>query len=103
MASASIFPFSINEKSNDRVKLVPFIPQKHGDTFFKLSSPHPEIYSHMPLGPWDSATDFKEEFTDGPPGGILSFPNPESFAFAIVDKTRAPSPEDPQKVNWPAQ
>lgn len=96
MATASIFPFSIHGISNDRVKLIPFDPERHGDTFFGLSSPYPEIYSHMPMGPWGSATDFKKEFTDGPSNSIISFSNPESFAFAIIDKTRAPSPEDPE-------
>lgn len=96
MATGSIFPFSINGISNDRIKLIPFDPERHGDTFFNLSSPYPEIYSHMPVGPWDSANDFKREFTEGPSNGIISFSNPESFTFAIIDKTRAPSPEDPE-------
>jgi RimJ/RimL family protein N-acetyltransferase len=94
--TTSTFPFSIKEKSNDTTKLIPFNPYKHGDTFFKLSSPHPEIYSHMPVGPFNSATDFKREFLESPSTSILSFSNPESLAFAIIDKTRAPSAEDPE-------
>ncbi|KAJ5662498.1 Acyl-CoA N-acyltransferase [Penicillium maclennaniae] len=48
----------------------------------------------MPVGPFDSAIAFKEAFLEGPSTSILSFSNPESLAFAIIDKTRAPSPED---------
>lgn len=94
--TTSLFPFSISEKSNDCLKLIPFNPDKHGDRFFDLSSPHPSIYSHIPIDAIDSAVAFKKVFLEGPPTGILSFSNPESFSFAIIDKTRAPSPEDPE-------
>lgn len=95
MTRSSVFPIPIHPVSNDRVKLIPLDPDKHSNAFFRLSSPHPELYSHMPMGPWESADAFKSEFYEGPPHSILSFANPESFAFAIIDKTRTPSPEDP--------
>lgn len=92
----SIFPFPIREISNTRIKLVPFNPEKHINTFFNLSSPNPEIYSHMPPGPFTSAASLSSEFTSDTPNSILSFSNPESFAFAIIDKTRPASAEDPE-------
>jgi RimJ/RimL family protein N-acetyltransferase len=96
MAPSSIFHFPIHGISNDRVKLVPFNPEQHCETFFRLSSPHPEIYAHMPLLPPSSLSDLKDRFYDKSPGNILSFSNPESFAFAVIDKTRPSSAEDPE-------
>ncbi|KAJ5164557.1 Acyl-CoA N-acyltransferase [Penicillium coprophilum] len=94
MASISVFPFHVEGASNERVKLIPFNPEQHCETFFRLSSPHPEIYAHMPMCPPASATELKSLFYSDSPSHILSFSNPESFAFAIIDKTRPPSPED---------
>lgn len=48
----------------------------------------------MPPGPFTTASQLEAEFTSESPTSILSFSNPESFAFAIIDKTRPPSPED---------
>ncbi|KAJ5466982.1 hypothetical protein N7475_004734 [Penicillium sp. IBT 31633x] len=96
MATPSVFPFSIGEASNDRVKLIPFSPDQHCDTFFRLSSPHPEIYAHMPLSPPTSAAELKSVFYNDSTTHVLSFANPGSFAFAVIDKTRPPSPEDPE-------
>ncbi|KAJ5317146.1 hypothetical protein PENANT_c029G07238 [Penicillium antarcticum] len=94
MASSSNFHFPIHGVSNDRLKLVPFNPEQHCETFFRLSSPHPEIYSHMPMLPPRSAAELKARFYDNSPGNILSFANPESFAFAIIDKTRPAAVDD---------
>ncbi|KAJ5776099.1 uncharacterized protein N7511_001110 [Penicillium nucicola] len=96
MAASSTFHFPIQGISNDRLKLVPFNPEKHCETFFHLSSPHPEIYAHMPMSPPSSAAELKLRFYDNSPGNILSFSNPDSFAFAIIDKTRPASAEDPE-------
>lgn len=94
MANSSVFPFAIPEVSNERVKLVAFDPERHCDTFFRLSSSHPEIYAHMPMVPPSSANEFKSRFYSDSTSHILSFSNPQSFAFAIIDKTRPPSAED---------
>lgn len=94
--AVSNFPFTVPEASNERLKLVPFDPNKHCDTFFRLSSPHPEIYAHMPMIPPSSAAELKSWFHNESSTHILSFANPQSFAFAIIDKTRPPSPEDPE-------
>ncbi|KAJ5129336.1 uncharacterized protein N7515_005375 [Penicillium bovifimosum] len=96
MATSQVFPFSVGDASNDRVKLVPLNPDKHCDTFYRLSSPHPEIYSYMPLLPPASAAEFKSWFHNDSTTHILSFANPETFSFAIIDKTRPASPEDPE-------
>ncbi|CAI7656826.1 unnamed protein product [Penicillium viridicatum] len=95
MASFSVFPFHIGDASNERVKLIPFNPEKHCETFFHISSAHPEIYTHFPILPPASATELKSRFHSNSTTHILSFANPESFAFAIIDKTQPPSPEDP--------
>lgn len=92
----SIFPFPIREISNSRIKLIPFNPDQHINTFFNLSSPHPEIYAHMPPGPFTTAASLQSEFHTPSTTNILSLSNPESFAFAIIDKTRPPSQEDPE-------
>ncbi|KAJ5322893.1 hypothetical protein N7452_011182 [Penicillium brevicompactum] len=96
MSNHSNFPFAIPEASNERTKLVAFDPSKHCDTFFRLSSPHPEIYAHMPMLPPSSAAELKARFHSDSTTHILSFANPQSFAFAIIDKTRPPSAEDPE-------
>ncbi|KXG47963.1 Acyl-CoA N-acyltransferase [Penicillium griseofulvum] len=94
MASVSVFPFHVGETSNERVKLIPFNPEQHCETFFRLSTP--EVYTHMPMTSPASAAEFKSLFYSNSTSHILSFSNPESFAFAIIDKTRPPSPEDPE-------
>lgn len=96
MASSSSFHFPIDAVSNDRVKLTPLDPEGHLDKFFRLSVTNPEIYSHMPIGPFESLAELKAQFLNHSTSHILSFSNPESFAFAIIDKTRPASPEDPE-------
>jgi RimJ/RimL family protein N-acetyltransferase len=96
MAQSSIFLFPIREISNDRLKLIPFNPDNHTNTFFRLSSSQPELYTHMPMGPWDSEEALKAEFHSQSQTQLLSFSNPTSFAFAIIDKTRPPSSDDPE-------
>ncbi|KAJ5772944.1 Acyl-CoA N-acyltransferase [Penicillium paradoxum] len=97
MATVSVFPFSVREVSNERVKLIPFNPDQHCETFFRLSSPpNPDIYTHIPLSPPSSAAELKSLFYSNSTNHVLSFANPESFSFAIIDKTRPPSAEDPE-------
>ena len=94
MAQPSVFPFPIRMVSNSYVKLVPFEPTRHSATFFRLAASHPELFAHMPMGPWNSEEEFKAEFYQSPINHILSVSNPESFVFAVIDKTRQPSMDD---------
>ncbi|KAH8756402.1 acyl-CoA N-acyltransferase [Diaporthe sp. PMI_573] len=95
MAESSVFHFPIDTPiANDRVKLVPFDLDLHGADFIAQSADHPELYANMPFVPFSTVSELKEAFTK--PDGILSLSNPESTAFAIIDKTRGRSPEDPE-------
>jgi RimJ/RimL family protein N-acetyltransferase len=94
MATVSVFPFAVPEASNERVKLVAFDPNRHCEAFFRLSSPHPETYAHMPMVAPSSAEEFKSWFYSDSTSHILSFSNPQSLSFAVIDKTRPPSTED---------
>ncbi|EKV13168.1 Acetyltransferase [Penicillium digitatum] len=96
MVPVSVFPFRVGEISNKRVKLIPFNPDQHCEAFFRISSLDPEIYQHLPILPPASAIELKSRFHSNSTSDILSFSNPESFAFAIIDKTRPPSAEDPE-------
>lgn len=96
MAPSSVFHFPIRTLSNERVKLVPFDPEHHVETFFRLSEPHPELYAHMSHGPFPSAAKLKAEFYERGNKHPISFTNTDTFAFAIIDKTRPPSADDPE-------
>lgn len=103
------FCFPIRELSNDLVKLTPFIvrssllcrvtrtpsnlirnlayhlqPAIHADTFFALSYPHPELYTHLPFGPFPSAANFVDQLIEG-----RIQRDPALILFAVIDKTRA--------------
>lgn len=93
MTTKSVFYFPIPTSiSNDRLKLVPFDPDLHSTAFVAQSTDRPELFAHMPLRPFLSASDLKMAFSGAE--SILSFSNPALFVFAIIDKTRPPSPED---------
>lgn len=92
MSKISSFCFPVREISNDRVKLIPFNPDHHGEPFFRHLAP--EVFANMSIGPWDTVSDLKAAFYESHDRHILSFDNPESFAFAIIDKTRPPSLAD---------
>ncbi|KAJ4002742.1 hypothetical protein NW752_009394 [Fusarium irregulare] len=93
--SRSILSSQIRVISNAYVKLVPLDLEYHLPTFFRLSQLCPELYAHTPWGPWNSVAELRAEFLDTEPTHDLSFTNPESFAFAIIDKTRRASDADP--------
>lgn len=94
MPPTSIFPFPTHDISNDRIKLTPFNPDHHGPTFIHHAAVAPEIFSHITIDPWNSLADLKAAFYASHDRHILSFANPESFAYAIIDKTRPPSSDD---------
>jgi RimJ/RimL family protein N-acetyltransferase len=61
---------------------------RHAQTFVDKSVSHPELYAHMPLGPFSSASDFTE-FLDK-----LAQWYAGCITFAIIDRTKPPSAED---------
>jgi RimJ/RimL family protein N-acetyltransferase len=64
---------------------------KHADALVKATLPAPQLYAHMPSGPYTSADHFTSEFLDG-----RSHPDPGFATLAVIDKTKPPSPEDPE-------
>ncbi|KIJ66383.1 hypothetical protein HYDPIDRAFT_86222 [Hydnomerulius pinastri MD-312] len=85
------FCFPVKELENDRVKLVPFIADLHAEIFYKGIAPHPELFNYMPgtFGPWTSATQFTTSFVEP------LYRDPSRCLFAIIDKTRTPTPGAP--------
>ncbi|KAK1831418.1 putative acetyltransferase [Podospora conica] len=81
------FPVRPDLLANDRLKLVPMTPTRHASAFFRASSPHPDIYAHMPTGPFATESEFIN-FLDEKRS------DPTVLILAIIDKTRPPSPED---------
>ncbi|KAF8891792.1 acyl-CoA N-acyltransferase [Infundibulicybe gibba] len=67
---------------NDRVKLVPFIAEKHAPPFFEATLPHPDVYTHLPYGPYTSCHDLTASFIEG-----VIHSNDGRLLFAIYDKT----------------
>lgn len=94
MPKTSTFPFPTHDISNDRIKLTPFNPDHHGPTFIHHASAAPELFSHMSINPWNSLSDLRSAFYDSHDRHILSYANPGSFAYAIIDKTKPASPDD---------
>ncbi|KAK4202608.1 putative acetyltransferase [Triangularia verruculosa] len=89
MSQPHNFCFPIRTLSNDRVKLVPLSVEKHASSLVNQLIAHPELYAHMPLGPYTSTSDFVSSYLEK-----TSFPNPGYFTFAVIDLTRPASPED---------
>ncbi|VBB77975.1 Putative acetyltransferase [Podospora comata] len=89
MSQPHNFCFPIRTLSNDRVKLVPFSASTHAPSFTSHIITHPSLYAHMPLGPYTSTSEFITQFLE-----TTSFPQQGYFTFAVIDKTRPPSPED---------
>lgn len=102
-----LFPFRV--LANEKVKLLPFDvcarqpcglwwrattadtsqAQRHAEVYFSQTAARPDLYAHMPTGPFDT----KEEFVKGFLHGV-SGQNPEWLTLAVIDKTRAPSSAD---------
>ncbi|KKY33778.1 putative gnat family [Diaporthe ampelina] len=95
MAEPTVFYFPINTPiANDRVKLIPFDVDLHGAAFIAQSADHPELYANMSFIPFSTVSELKASFTG--PDTLLSLSNPAHTTFAIIDKTRERSPEDPE-------
>lgn len=94
MATTSVFHFPIRTPiANAKVKLVPFDPARHSAAFVAQTRDRPDLFSHMPPGPFGTAEELRAEFTTNAASAVYHA-NPAVFAFAIVDKTRPASPED---------
>lgn len=95
MADAqSVFHLPIHTPiASPKVKLIPFAPTIHSAAFIAQTVDRPDLFAHVPSGPF-TLEQLNAEFTLQA-DSILSFANPNVFAFAIIDKTRPPSAEDP--------
>ncbi|KAF3167129.1 hypothetical protein TWF225_012054 [Orbilia oligospora] len=78
-------PAALKEISNDRIKLTPFSSTRHAAEFVAVANQHPDVWSHGPFGPFDSAQSFISDF-------IESFirPNTGIMLYAVIDKTQSP-------------
>ncbi|KIJ66374.1 hypothetical protein HYDPIDRAFT_174488 [Hydnomerulius pinastri MD-312] len=83
------FCFPVRELESERVKLILFVPNLHSELFYKGTAPHPELFNYMPFGPWSSASDFTKNLVEP----VQRDTN--RVLFAIIDKTRTPSPGAP--------
>lgn len=79
--------------SNNRIKLVPWETDLHGATFIAETRNRPEIFSHTLLGPFPTVQSFRTSFEE-PASPLNWLESPEHFFFAVIDKTKPPSPED---------
>ncbi|KAG6372490.1 acyl-CoA N-acyltransferase [Boletus reticuloceps] len=68
-------------------------PAQHADLFFQGSSSHPELYQHLPPGPFPSVTNFTEDYIH-----THIQPDTGDILYAIIDKTRTPRMNDGTNV-----
>jgi len=61
----------------------------HSSAFFTASSAHPELWAHMPTGPFGTEHDFNTKFLQ-----TVVHPDPGMVLFAIIDKTKPSSAAD---------
>ncbi|KAK7740467.1 hypothetical protein SLS53_005309 [Cytospora paraplurivora] len=95
MSTASVFHFTLRTPiSNGRLKLIPFNTDLHSTAFVAQSVDHPELWAHMPSNLFPTVKELNAAFLDPGSSSRFSYSNPENFTFAIIDKTRPPSPED---------
>ncbi|OAX31256.1 acyl-CoA N-acyltransferase, partial [Rhizopogon vinicolor AM-OR11-026] len=83
------FCFPVRELSNERVKVTPFRTSIHSSPFFAASSAHPELWAHMPSGPFETEQEFNAKFVQA-----IFHPDPGMVLFAIIDKTKSPTAAD---------
>lgn len=78
---------------NERIKLIPWETDLHAATLVTETRDHAEVFSYMIGGPYLTVNSFRADFEK--PESLVSFStNPEHFMFAIIDKTKPPSPDD---------
>lgn len=83
------FCFPVQELSNERIKMTPFKASIHSSPLCSIISAHPELWAHMPTGPFQTVQDFNTNFLD-----TLVHHDPGMVSFAIIDKTKPPSAAD---------
>lgn len=83
------FCFPVRELSNERVKMTPFEASIHSSPFVSAVSALPELWAHMPTGPFQTVQDFDTNFLEA-----VVHRDPGMVLFAIIDKTKPPSAVD---------
>ncbi|KAJ8589693.1 acetyltransferase [Rhizopogon salebrosus TDB-379] len=83
------FCFPVRELSNERLKLTPFRASIHSSPFFAASSAYPELWAHVPIGPFETEQEFNTDFLR-----TIDHPDPGMMFFAIIDKTKPSSAAD---------
>ncbi|KAK5654218.1 hypothetical protein OQA88_7393 [Cercophora sp. LCS_1] len=88
MAEDYNFPFPARVLEDNHIKLIPFDASIHAQTAHELTSTDPQAYAHTANGPYPSLEDFM---------GFLQILSADEYAFtyAIIDKSKPPSPESP--------
>ncbi|KAI5833994.1 acyl-CoA N-acyltransferase [Schizophyllum commune Tattone D] len=66
---------------SDKVKLVPFLMEKHAAPFIPLHQTHPRYFEHVPFGPWTSIDEMRAAIEPR----ILNAPT--AVMFAVLDKS----------------
>ncbi|KAG2103968.1 GNAT family acetyltransferase [Suillus cothurnatus] len=83
------FCFPVRDLSNERIKMTPFEASIHSSPFFSAVSARPELWAHMPTGPFQTVQDFNTNFLEA-----VVHRDPGMVLFAIIDKTKPPSAAD---------
>ncbi|KAK7682004.1 hypothetical protein QCA50_014968 [Cerrena zonata] len=87
------FCFPVRELENDKLNLTPFVPSIHSQRWFAASREFPEIYDHVPFGPFSKAEDFVNVLLTN-----RVQPSPSSLLFIILDKVRAKPGRSPDEL-----
>ncbi|KAI0340980.1 acyl-CoA N-acyltransferase [Trametopsis cervina] len=75
------FMFPVRELDTEKLKLTPFIPRLHSESFYSGIAPHPEMFTYFPFPLFPTIVDFDnwvETRVRRDSGAIL---------FAMIDKT----------------
>ncbi|KAF3906088.1 hypothetical protein ABW21_db0208351 [Orbilia brochopaga] len=76
-------PAALREISNDHVKLIPFNSTRHAGEFMRVAKQYPEIWTHGPFGPFDSAQSFVSDFIE-----TFVRPRKDMLLYTVIDKTK---------------
>ncbi|EGX50054.1 hypothetical protein AOL_s00076g405 [Orbilia oligospora ATCC 24927] len=82
-------PTVLREVSNERVKLIPFNPALHTAEFIKRVQDSPEVWTHGPVGPFESAENFDTDFIDK-----IVRPKTDMLLYAVIDRCKPPTLAD---------
>ncbi|KAJ6258202.1 Tyrosine--tRNA ligase [Drechslerella dactyloides] len=76
-------PAALREISNERVKLIPFNSTIHAGEFMRIAGQYPEIWTHGPIGSFDSAHSFVSDFIE-----TFVRPRTDMVLYTVIDKTQ---------------